>query len=61
MIDTVKVRFTNCHNTQLIINIRVPLKKVVGCVGFIKSNKPIYFTGDFNPNVFDHNKNEKVT
>ena len=29
--------------------------------GFIKSNKLIYFTADFNLRVVDNNKNEKVT
>ena len=29
--------------------------------GFIKSNKPIYFIGNFNLNVLDYKKNEKVT
>ena len=61
MIDTVKVCFIKCHNTQLIIKIGAPVIKVVGGVEFIKSNKPIYFTGDFNLNVLDYNKNEKVT
>ena len=28
--------------------------------GFIKSNKPIYFIGNFNLNVLDYKKNEKV-
>ena len=61
MIETAEVTFTNCHNTQLIINIGVPVLKVFKGGGFIKSNKPIYFTGDFNLNVLDYNKNEKVT
>ena len=70
MIKTVKARFTHCHNTQLIISIGVPLIKVVGGMGgegrrlregFIKSNKLIYFTADFNLNGLDKNKNEKVT
>ena len=30
MIKIVKARFTNCHNTQLIISLGVPLIKVVG-------------------------------
>ena len=29
--------------------------------GFIKSNKLIYFTADFNLRVLDNNKNEKIT
>ena len=74
MIKIVKARFTNCHNTQLIISLGVPLIKVVGGgggggggegrrlrEGFIKSNKLIYFTADFNLRVVDNNKNEKVT
>ena len=61
MIETVKVTFTNCHNTQLIINIGVPVLKVFTGGGFIKSNKPIYFIGNFILNVLDYKKNEKVT
>ena len=33
MIKIVKARFTNCHNTQLIISIGVPLIKVEGTGG----------------------------
>ena len=74
MIKIVKACITNCHNTQLIISIGVPLIKVVGGgewgvrgegrrlrEGFIKSNKLIYFTADFNLRVLDNNKNEKLT